>query len=95
MANSRRVPNVTFKAGILLQKSQYALSFNDYEKLLLQMSTSMSGAISCTYSLQELAPRNMDDLWERVQDIWATLQEDYLHDVYQSLPRRMREVVRN
>lgn len=55
----------------------------------------MSGAISCTYSLQELAPRSMDDLWERVQDIWATLQENYLHDVYQSLPRRMREVVRN
>lgn len=37
MANSRRVPNATLKAGILLQKSQYMLSFNDYEKLLLQM----------------------------------------------------------
>ncbi|KAK3836655.1 MAG: hypothetical protein JOS17DRAFT_787819 [Linnemannia elongata] len=31
---------------------------------------------------QEQAPRSMDDLWERVQDIWTTLPEGYLHDLY-------------
>jgi transposase len=41
------------------------------------------------------APKSMKDLWERVQDIWTTIPKHYLHELYESMPRRMMMVYRN
>ena len=38
------------------------------------------------------APRNMDELWERVQDIWTEITPEYLRKLYESMPRRMKEL---
>ncbi|KAF9120105.1 hypothetical protein BG015_006144, partial [Linnemannia schmuckeri] len=33
-------------------------------------------------------PEKLEDLWERVQKIWA----DFLHKLYESMPKRLEEV---
>lgn len=45
-------------------------------------------------SLYEQAPASRDELWERVQDIWTSIPLDYLHELYESMPRRMMELIR-
>jgi transposase len=40
-------------------------------------------------------PRNIDELWERVQDIWTEIPIDFLQDLYRSMPKRIREVYRS
>ncbi|KAK3830152.1 MAG: hypothetical protein JOS17DRAFT_685282, partial [Linnemannia elongata] len=44
---------------------------------------------------EEKAPRRVDELWELVQDIWADLPKDHPRELYESLPRRMSEVIEN
>ena len=41
------------------------------------------------------APNSMQELWKRLQDIWAEITADYIHELYESMPRRMREVYKN
>ena len=43
----------------------------------------------------ETAPQNMNELWERVQDIWTSIPLDFLQGLYESMPRRMRDLLRN
>lgn len=38
-------------------------------------------------------PRDKDELWKRVQDIWTEIPIDFLHNLYESMPRMMRLVV--
>jgi transposase len=40
-------------------------------------------------------PRTLDELWERVQDIWTTIPIETIHNLYASLPRRMQMVYKN
>jgi transposase len=40
-------------------------------------------------------PKTMDELWERVQEVWTKIPTDYIHKLYESMPRRMEEVIRN
>lgn len=41
------------------------------------------------------APKNMDEFWERIQEIWTHIPGDYLQHLYESMPRRIEEVCRN
>jgi transposase len=41
------------------------------------------------------APRNLDELWERVQEVWTNIPISYIQKLYESMPRRMEEVVRS
>jgi len=45
--------------------------------------------------LYKESPKTMDDLWERVQEVWTKIPIDYIQKLYESMPRRMEEVVRN
>lgn len=38
------------------------------------------------------APKNMDELWERVQDIWTEITPEYLRKLYESMPKRMKDL---
>jgi hypothetical protein len=40
-------------------------------------------------------PRTPDELWERFQDIWVKIPKDFLQNLYESIPKRLREVIRN
>lgn len=35
-------------------------------------------------------PSTLDELWGRVEDIWTEVSMDYLHELYESMPRRMK-----
>ena len=43
----------------------------------------------------EKAPQTLDELWECVQDIWTSIPLEFLQKLYDSMPRRMRELLRN
>jgi transposase/RNAse (barnase) inhibitor barstar len=45
--------------------------------------------------LYKEAPRTLDELWERVQEVWTNIPISYIQKLYESMPRRMEEVVRN
>ncbi len=38
------------------------------------------------------SPSTLQELWKRVQDIWVDVPIDYIHQLYESMPRRMREL---
>jgi len=40
-------------------------------------------------------PTSLEELWERVQDIWTTIPIEVIHNLYASLPRRMQMVYKN
>jgi len=40
-------------------------------------------------------PKGLDELWERVQEIWTTIPIDVIRHLYESLPRRMKMVYEN
>lgn len=37
-------------------------------------------------------PKSMKELWNRVQDVWNRIPEDFIHNLYASMPTRMRMV---
>jgi transposase len=41
------------------------------------------------------APRNMQELWERVQDVWTTIPSEYIKELYESMPRRIKALYDN
>ena len=41
------------------------------------------------------APRNMQELWERVQDVWTTIPSEYIKELYESTPRRIKALYDN
>lgn len=41
------------------------------------------------------APKNLDELWERVQVIWQKNPNDFLQKLYESMPNCLEEVIRN
>jgi transposase len=40
-------------------------------------------------------PESMEELWERVQDVWTKIPIVYIQKLYESMPRRMEAVVRS
>jgi RNAse (barnase) inhibitor barstar len=40
-------------------------------------------------------PKDLDDLWDRVQDIWNMIPVEYLRGLYESMPKRMQSLYRN
>lgn len=40
-------------------------------------------------------PGSKEELWDRVQDVWAALPSDYIQRLYESLPDRMRAVYKS
>jgi hypothetical protein len=38
---------------------------------------------------REVQPRNLDELWEALQEEWAGLGKDYVRGLYHSIPRRI------
>lgn len=51
----------------------------------------------CKYHLDQYEndPDDLDDLWERVQDIWNMIPVEYLRSLYESMPKRMQSLYRN
>lgn len=45
-------------------------------------------------SAQDQQPKSMEELWERIQDIWTKIPIEYIQNLYRSMPERMSEVVR-
>ncbi len=43
----------------------------------------------------ERALQNIQELWDRVQDIWTNLPLAFLQGLYESMPRRIRALLRN
>jgi hypothetical protein len=43
----------------------------------------------------EQAPQSVNELWKRVQDVWTNTPLDFLQELYNSMPRRMRELLRS
>ena len=39
--------------------------------------------------------KDIDELWERIQDIWNNIPEDLIHKLYESMPRRMQAVMQS
>ena len=44
---------------------------------------------------QGQAPISMDELWERVQDIWNNLPPAFLPELYKSMPKRMSALLKS
>lgn len=40
-------------------------------------------------------PGSIEELWERIQDIWTNTDIDFLHELYESMPRRIRMLYKN
>ena len=40
-------------------------------------------------------PEKLIDLWERVQEIWTDLPNGFLQKLYESMPKRLEEVIKN
>jgi transposase len=40
-------------------------------------------------------PESKNDLWNRVQKIWTALPQDFIHRLYESLPKRMKAVYKS
>jgi len=41
------------------------------------------------------APKTLDELWERVQDVWTKIPISYIQKLYESMPTRIQEVIRS
>lgn len=41
------------------------------------------------------AAKDKIELWERFQIIWGTIPDDFLQNLYHSMPQRLREVIKN
>lgn len=41
------------------------------------------------------SPKNLDELWQRFEDIWTNTSIDYLHSLYESMPKRIRSLYEN
>jgi len=41
------------------------------------------------------SPKDLDDLWERYQDIWNEIPMEYIRKLYEGMPSRMKEVIKN
>jgi hypothetical protein len=39
-------------------------------------------------------PTDMDELWERVQDIWTHIPLEFIQELYRSIPRRVEQLYR-
>jgi len=39
-------------------------------------------------------PTTTDDLWKRVEDIWVNIPIDFIHTLYESMPKRMEMLLR-
>jgi transposase len=53
-----------------------------------------------TYVRRELdkypeEPKTLKDLWDRVQEVWANIPINYLHSLYESMPRRIVSLYKN
>ncbi len=47
------------------------------------------------YELRELTFGNLDELWEEIRFIWENIiSNEFIINLYQSLPRRMAQVIR-
>lgn len=51
--------------------------------------------IKSKLDLYPKAPKTMNELWERVQDIWGHISSDFLQNLYTSMPKRLEEVIKN
>lgn len=40
-------------------------------------------------------PNDIDELWERFQDIWTDIPLSFIHNLYASMPQRMKELFHN
>lgn len=40
-------------------------------------------------------PRDQDELWDRVQKIWTNIPIDFIHDLYQDIPKRIKKLYQN
>lgn len=40
------------------------------------------------------SPDSIEDLWKRVEDIWENIPIDFIHTLYESMPRRMEDLLR-
>jgi hypothetical protein len=40
-------------------------------------------------------PSNLDELFQFIKEEWEAVPKDYLHNVVESMPRRMKEVIQN
>lgn len=49
------------------------------------------------YHLDQLPehPKTMKELWDRVQDIWTSIPLEFIQNLYESLPTRMKMVCKN
>ena len=41
------------------------------------------------------SPKSLDELWERVQDIWTNIPIEKIERLYESMPKRMTALVRS
>jgi hypothetical protein len=41
------------------------------------------------------SPRDLDELWRRVEAIWREIPMDFLHKLYESMPDRLAMVIQN
>lgn len=41
----------------------------------------------------ETSPNNLQELWNRVDDIWVSFPIDFIQSIYESLPGRMQKVI--
>jgi hypothetical protein len=46
-------------------------------------------------AMYKQAPQSMDELWERIQDIWTSLPLQFLQKLYESMPKRMRALLQS
>jgi transposase len=40
-------------------------------------------------------PKSLEELWERAQDVWTNIDENFLRELYESMPRRMNMLYNN
>lgn len=45
--------------------------------------------------LYKTLPGTLEELWQRVQDIWTDVPIEYIQNLYESMPMRMADVYRN
>lgn len=43
-------------------------------------------------SVYERSPNNMDELWQRIQYEWKNISDETLHNLVESMPKRIQSV---
>jgi len=43
----------------------------------------------------ETDAKDLDELWDRIQDVWSKIPVDYLRSLYESMPKRMQSLYHN